>query len=37
MAVKDSLKSWREAAKAALRGKCTALNALIRGEERQEN
>lgn len=37
MAVKQSLKSQWDAAKAALRGKCTALNALIREEERQKS
>ena len=36
MAVKHSLKSQRDAAKASLRGECTALNALIREEGRQK-
>ena len=37
MAVKQSIKSQWDAAKAALRGKCAALNALIREEERQKS
>ena len=37
MAVKQSIKSQWDAAKAALRAKCAALNALIREEERQKS